>query len=164
MREMPPILAGDAKQQIAQLRDYLVRLERERDVEIVDTVSREAAGTKGTSSAPKGGTFPVRGEGSAGGDADATRAAQLRALIVKTAEDSRNRDNVISSSHGASIVVKGEGNVLMNNIVDGDVIVEGGGNTVSGLVFTTPGARLILRGEGNRVWGVPPERIDAAHA
>ena len=72
-------------------------------------------------------------------------------------------DNVISSSHGASIVVKGEGNVLMNNIVDGDVIVEGGGNTVSGLVFTHPGARLILRGEGNRVWGVPPERIDAAH-
>jgi hypothetical protein len=100
MREMPPILAGDAKQQIAQLRDYLVRLERERDVEIVDTVSRETAGTKGTSSAPKGGTFPVRGEGSAGGDPDATRAAQLRALIVKTAEDSRNRDNVISSSVG----------------------------------------------------------------
>ena len=53
--------------------------------------------------------------------------------------------------------------MLMNNVVDGDVVVEGNGNVVSGLVFTAPEARLILRGENNRVWGVPPERIDAAY-
>ena len=35
------------------------------------------------------------------------------------------------------------------------------GNTVSGLVFTSARARLILRGEGNRVWGAPEEGISA---
>lgn len=66
---------------------------------------------------------------------------------------------IISSSHAASMVVRGAGNVLMNNVVDGDVVVEGSGNVVSGLVFTTPDTRLILRGENNRAWGVPKDRI-----
>jgi hypothetical protein len=57
------------------------------------------------------------------------------------------------------MVVRGAGNVLMNNVVDGDVVVEGSGNVVSGLVFTTPDTRLILRGENNRAWGVPKDRI-----
>ncbi len=71
-------------------------------------------------------------------------------------------DNVISCSHAASVVMKGDRNALLNNIVDSDVIVDGSGNTISCLAFTTPEARLILRGEGNRVWGVPPERISGA--
>ncbi len=66
--------------------------------------------------------------------------------------------NVISCSHASSMVIRGDGNILTNNIVDGDVIVEGSGNTISGLFFTTPGARLILRGE-NRVMNVEPDRI-----
>ena len=73
--------------------------------------------------------------------------------------DNTIADNVISCSHAASMVVRGAGNVLMNNVVDGDVVVEGNGNVVSGLVFTAPEARLILRGENNRVWGVPKDRI-----
>ncbi len=73
-------------------------------------------------------------------------------------------DNVISCSHAASIVVKGSGNVLMNHTADGDVVIEGSGNTVSNLVFTTPASHLVLRGGGNRVYGVPPERIDGTPA
>ena len=41
----------------------------------------------------------------------------------------------------------------------GDVIIEGEGNVISGLVLTKPEARLHLRGENNQVWGVPQERI-----
>ena len=68
-------------------------------------------------------------------------------------------NNVISCSHAASMVIRGDRNVLMNNIVDGDVLIEGNGNTVSCLAFTGPKARLVVRGEGNQIWGVPPERI-----
>ncbi len=68
-------------------------------------------------------------------------------------------DNVISCSHSASMMIRGDRNVLMNNTADEDVVIEGNGNTVSGLVFTTAHARLILRGEGNQFWGVAPERV-----
>ena len=36
MREYPPILTGDALQQIAALRDYLVRQTRDREQEIAE--------------------------------------------------------------------------------------------------------------------------------
>lgn len=68
-------------------------------------------------------------------------------------------DNVITNSHADSMVVEGSGNVLMNNIVDHDVIVRGSSNTVHGLVFTTPEARLRLYGTGHNVFGVPEDRI-----
>ena len=68
-------------------------------------------------------------------------------------------DNVISNSHAASVIVRGNGNVLLNNIADRDVIVEGNGNTISGLVFTTAEARLVIRGEHNQIRGVPEDRI-----
>ena len=57
------------------------------------------------------------------------------------------------------MVIRGNGNILANNAADGDVIIEGEGNTVSGLFFTAPSARLVIRGAGNRVSGVEPERI-----
>ena len=44
MPELPPILQGEALQQIAQLRDYLVRRERGRENEILQTVSAEGDG------------------------------------------------------------------------------------------------------------------------
>ncbi len=67
--------------------------------------------------------------------------------------------NVISCSHAASMVVRGHGNVLLNNVADGDVVIEGDGNTVCCQVFTRPEAGLILRGKDNRVSGVPADRI-----
>lgn len=66
--------------------------------------------------------------------------------------------NVISHSHSDSIVVEGDGNVLMNNIADRDVIIRGSGNTIQGMVFTTPEARLRIIGN-NQVIGVPEDRI-----
>ena len=68
-------------------------------------------------------------------------------------------DNVISNSHAASIHLHGDWNVLMNNVADQDVIIEGNGNVISGLFLTKPDAHLILRGKDNQVWNVPPERI-----
>ncbi len=68
-------------------------------------------------------------------------------------------DNVVSCSHADAMRIRGDRNVLMNNTVDGDVLIEGNGNTVSGLVFTADRARLVIRGEGNQVWGVLPERV-----
>lgn len=67
--------------------------------------------------------------------------------------------NVISCSHAESMIVRGDRNVLVNNTADHDVVIEGNGNTVSGLYFTSPEAKLILRGEGNLLQNVPPERI-----
>lgn len=67
--------------------------------------------------------------------------------------------NVISCSHAASMVIRGDRNVLTGNICDGDVLIEGNGNTVSGLTFTGPDARLVVRGEGNQIRGVPPEQV-----
>ena len=97
MAELPPILQGEALQQIAQLRDYLVRRERGRESEILQTVRADppAAGTSSGASA----TFPLRGEGRRAGDA-ARRAAALRALIVKTADESRAGDLVLTNSIG----------------------------------------------------------------
>ena len=68
-------------------------------------------------------------------------------------------DNVIRNSHADSIHLYGDGNILMNNIADRDVVIEGNGNTVMNLVLTGPEAKLVIRGEGNRVCNVPEDRI-----
>ncbi len=98
MRELPPILRGEALQQLAQLRDYLVRVAGDSEKELLQTVAAypPAAGTSSGASA----AFPLRGEGKRAEDEARQRAAQLRALIVKTAEDSENRDDVLTSSVG----------------------------------------------------------------
>ena len=77
------------------------------------------------------------------------------------------RDNLIDDAgvfwyfepDAASMIIRGNRNVLMNNVADGDVIIEGDGNTVSGLFFTRPEARLIVRGEGNTVLNVSPGQV-----
>ena len=44
MRELPPVLSGDALQQIASLRDYLVRAARGSESETLETVTAHASG------------------------------------------------------------------------------------------------------------------------
>lgn len=68
-------------------------------------------------------------------------------------------NNIVTNSHAESMVVEGSGNVLLNNIVDGNVVLRGHGNTVNGLVFTTPDARLLVSGRDNSLTGVPEDRI-----
>lgn len=78
MREYPPILTGTALQQIAALRDYLVRQTRNRDSE-----SPESAGSGiRVVQARSGGES---GTGQAGAK-ERQEAAALRALIIKTAD------------------------------------------------------------------------------
>ena len=81
MYEYPPILTGDALQQIAALRDYLVRRVREDNAE---SASRDAEQTSAVRQPPlpKGG-WPS--EARSGGYNPAASAA-LRSLIVKTAD------------------------------------------------------------------------------
>ncbi len=53
--------------------------------------------------------------------------------------------NTFTNSSAACIHVIGNDNVLLNNICDADVILEGRGNQAVGTVFTKPEARLIVR-------------------
>ena len=77
-------------------------------------------------------------------------------------DKNRVMQNIFSHSSCESILINGNENVLMCNISDGDVVIEGRGNTVVDHVFTTPNARLILKGEAGTdtfVVGVPEEKI-----
>lgn len=74
----------------------------------------------------------------------------------------RIMNNVCEHSSRESMIIKGNENVLMGNIVDSDVVLEGVGNIVNGLAFTKPEARLILVGaaaESTSVLGVEEGRI-----
>jgi len=86
MYEYPPILSGDALQQIAALRDYLVRRVREEDAG-----SAPLSPGAGAGDFPQGGkqTSLAPGSGSAKptvGGYDPAASAALRQLIVKTAD------------------------------------------------------------------------------
>ena len=70
--------------------------------------------------------------------------------------------NVFLGCRREAISVIGNGNILMNNIACSDVVIEGCGNTVSSLAFSSPEARLVRRGaarESTEISGVAPERI-----
>lgn len=72
----------------------------------------------------------------------------------------RIRDNLFQHTKGTAVIVRGDGNVLMNNISDGDVIIEGSGNQIIGLALTKPEARLILRNANDTtILGVDEGRI-----
>lgn len=71
-------------------------------------------------------------------------------------------NNNFSHSSRECMSIKGNGNVIMNNTVDGDVIINGSGNVVHNLVFTSPKGKLILIGDAKHttdIFGVSEERI-----
>ena len=77
-------------------------------------------------------------------------------------DQNRIFNNVFLHSSRESILIEGNGNVLMCNIADGDVIIEGENNTVNALAFSTDTARLILKGSAASstvVVGVEERRI-----
>lgn len=93
MREYPPMLRGEAMEQLAQLRDYLVRRVRDEEQETLALVKAEAPGIVKEAAKRK----------AAGGVAaqdETDRAARLRELIVKTARDSRERDDLLTETLG----------------------------------------------------------------
>ncbi len=81
------------------------------------------------------------------------------ALIV-TGDRNRIRDNVFQHTKGEAVHIRGNGNVLMNNICDGDVVISGKGNIISGLALSKD-ARLILTAEATdtEIFGVNEARI-----
>ncbi|MBQ9097828.1 MAG: right-handed parallel beta-helix repeat-containing protein [Clostridia bacterium] len=84
----------------------------------------------------------------------------LVALAV-TGNKNRIRDNIFQHTRDAAMVIKGDGNILMNNISDGDVVIEGVGNQIIGLALTKPEARLILKPNATDtvILGVDESRI-----
>lgn len=83
MTEMPPILSGSSQQQIAALRDYLVRLSRSLD-------GMEMA-------APSVSTRAVSGAAQASmGSREAKSEKELRSLIVKTADTVNHQVETLS--------------------------------------------------------------------
>ena len=54
------------------------------------------------------------------------------------------KDNTFLNSSTYSIYIKGDGNVLLNNICDGDVYIDGENNVISNLIFTKDTSKLIL--------------------
>ncbi len=78
MYEYPPILTGDALQQIAALRDYLVRQTRGREQEITEAAAKEIRTVLQRSSGDGGAKTP--------GTDIRQEAAALKALIIKTAD------------------------------------------------------------------------------
>ncbi|MBQ9326331.1 MAG: hypothetical protein IJ246_11215 [Clostridia bacterium] len=87
-----------------------------------------------------------------------TRVCRTVSFYLK-GHDNTVADNVISCSHAEAMVVEGDRNILLNNAVDGDVRLKGNGNVVSGLIFTSREARLILEGDENQIWNVPENRV-----
>ena len=98
MRELPPVLSGDALQQIASLRDYLVRAARGSESETLETVTAHASGILKQAGRAGGPAALPTGENQSSDVLQ--REARLRALIVKSAEESRERDSVLLSSIG----------------------------------------------------------------
>ena len=70
--------------------------------------------------------------------------------------------NTVTHSPDDSIRIEGRGNVLLGNIVDGNIRLRGEGNTVVNAVFTRPESRLILEDSAaatTTVTGVSEDRI-----
>ena len=97
MYEMPPILKGTERQQIAALRDYLVRLVRSQGGESSDNTGTPAI------AAANSGKNKSSGDTATALDKLRTQAGQLRSLIVKTAEATgnvvRNVESVTEELH-----------------------------------------------------------------
>ena len=92
------------------------------------------------------------------------RRISRRHTVGIRVEGNKNRlvGNTVTHSEGEAILIDGNENILLYNVTDGDVVIAGEGNQVSGLVFTKPESKLILVGKAaasTNVLAVPEERI-----
>lgn len=100
-------------------------------------------------------------------DDDATENTQRQPFTQKTPalwiEGNGNRitGNTISHSASHAIVIKGDNNVIINNIVDSDIIIDGNNNIVSNNIFTNDDSKIIIaKGTKNTEFiNIPEERI-----
>lgn len=99
---------------------------------------------------------------------DATRNEERQKhsipLVSLAVRGNSNRiiGNLISHTKSEAITLCGDGNILLQNTVDGDVRISGNGNVISDLIFTKPQNKLYLVGsasETTQLSGIPEERI-----
>lgn len=114
MYELPPILKGSERQQIASLRDYLVRMSR--SLEAAQLEQDAPATAEGVSASPAAVTVAGAGSGNrqsspvSSEDLAAMRqnTARLKSLIVKTAEDMDSRVTRLYEALEDSYVARSE--------------------------------------------------------
>ena len=87
MYELPPILSGSEQEQLAALRDYLVRLARSLERGETETAGSESLSAAVSSAASR-----------AVGEASRAQSEKLRSLIVKTADTIRHNVERIEQS------------------------------------------------------------------
>ena len=97
--EYPPILSGSERQQIAALRDYLVRMARELESAAGET---ETAGSAATDTALRPGARKAAA-GTGAGDSTA-----LRSLIVKTADRVQKNVDSLTAALSADYMAKSD--------------------------------------------------------
>lgn len=85
---------------------------------------------------------------------------QFALALAVTGNRNRIRDNLFQNTKGDAVIIKGDSNVLMNNISDGNVIISGKENYICGLALRKE-AKLILTPEAvdTQIFGVAEERI-----
>lgn len=100
-------------------------------------------------------------------DDDATENCQRQPSVQPTPalwiDGNSNRiiGNTFSNSASDAIVVNGDNNIIMNNIVDKNIIINGNNNVVANNVFTNADAKIIVfeNSKGTEFVNVPESRI-----
>ena len=110
MTEYPPILSGTALQQIAALRDYLVRRARDSESATISTVGEGLAPPADTgANRTTGGAYPAPAAAHSESQIpNSELPAALRALVVKTADTVRQQVELLSASLHADYLAKSE--------------------------------------------------------
>lgn len=102
MNEIPPMLRGSLQEQVNALRDYLVREKRAQKAEIRESTAQAMAEAQKT--ARTGG----KSTDSSGGGGEQSQAGRLRALILKTAEETQQSMDELAYEMRGSYLAKSE--------------------------------------------------------
>ena len=107
MYELPPLLKGSEREQLRDLRDYLVRLSRSLDDVVKVSTEETLRGVGYTASAV------IPGSSSGGSSSGLTPAAEqtissLRSLIIKTANTIRHEVDVLQQQFSETYVAQSE--------------------------------------------------------
>lgn len=109
MYELPPRLQGSEREQLAALRDYLVRMARDMDANVekvvVETV--ENVGVLGSGGGRSGGGSVT---------VESSEAQRLRSLIIKTADTIRQNIDLITTILHEDYLAKSDFGVYRENI------------------------------------------------
>lgn len=88
-------------------------------------------------------------------------SVQLTCGLWVEGDSNRIIGNTFSNSASDSIIIKGNSNVIMNNIVDKNIIVTGDDNILMNNVFTSVDAKIIIskNSKGTQLINVPKDKV-----